>query len=77
MSRHPYDFISSIRITLQRLEEEFPSPQDQSVIAELKRILLLRLADLEFVGAAVASENAKEAKSRASLSLDEAGIDAA
>jgi len=45
---------------LQKLEENFPSLEDQRHVAELKRILLLRLADIEFVQAVVEREEAKE-----------------
>jgi hypothetical protein len=61
------DFLSCIRLTLRRLEEEFPAPEDQSVSAELKRIILLRIDDLEFVAAVVERENTKEAKPEATL----------
>ena len=39
----------------------FASEADQPRIAELKHILLLSIADLEFVGAAVEKANAEEA----------------
>ena len=47
------ELIQSLRTTLQKLEENFVSPEDQPRLEELKRVLLHRLADLEFVGAAV------------------------
>jgi len=47
---------------LQRVEETFASEEDQPRIAELKRTLLHRIADLEFVGAAVELADAKEAE---------------
>lgn len=60
MPRLPsYDSISSIRYTLQRLEENYPAPEDQSVIAELKRILLLRIAELESASATADTQKAK------------------
>jgi hypothetical protein len=62
-----HDFLSAVRLTLKRLEEEFPAPEDQSVIAELKRIILLRIADREFVAAAGERENAKEVKAELTL----------
>ena len=54
------ELIQSLRTTLQKLEENFASPEDQPRIGELKRILLHRIADLEFVGAAVELADAKE-----------------
>ena len=60
MSHRPLcDSISSIRVTLQRLEEEFPAPEDQPAIAKLKRTLLLRMAELEFASATADMEKAK------------------
>jgi hypothetical protein len=56
------ELIRSLRAVLQSVEETFASPADQSHITELKRILLLRIADLEFVGAAVEMANAEEAE---------------
>lgn len=41
------EFVQSLRVTLKRLEENFPLPEDQPVIAELKRFLLLRIAEVE------------------------------
>jgi hypothetical protein len=45
------ELIQSLRVTLQKLEENFASPEDQPVVAELKRILLLRIADIEAIDA--------------------------
>jgi hypothetical protein len=56
------ELIQSLRAALQKVEDTFVSPEDQPNIAELKRILIHRIADLEFVGAAVAMSNAEEAK---------------
>jgi hypothetical protein len=53
------EIIQSLRATLQKLEEGFASVEDQPVMAELKRILLLRIADMEFVTAAVEMVNAE------------------
>lgn len=65
MGRRPSsELIQSIRATLQRLEENIASPEDQPRIAELKRILLLRIADLEFVGAAVEKADADKPKQK-------------
>lgn len=41
------EVIQSLRVTLQKLEENFPAPEDQPVIEELRRLLLLRIAQLE------------------------------
>jgi hypothetical protein len=41
------ELIQSLRVTLQKLEENFASPEDHPPMAELKRILLLRIADLD------------------------------
>jgi len=35
---------------LQKIDENFPTPADEPVVAELKRLLLLRLAELESAG---------------------------
>lgn len=62
------ELIQSLRVTLQKLEENFASLEDQPVIAELKRILLLRIADIEAINAlqeAEASEVAPEPTARA------------
>jgi hypothetical protein len=56
------ELIQSLRATLQRLEENFATPEDQPILAELKRILLHRIADLEFVGAAVERASPEEAR---------------
>ena len=39
--------IESLRATLQTIDEDFPSQADELVVADLKRLLLLRLAELE------------------------------
>jgi hypothetical protein len=49
------EIIESLRVVLHRLEEEFAFPEDQPAMAELKRILLLRIADLEAVELALDS----------------------
>ena len=41
------ELIQSLRVTLQKIDEEFPLQADEPVVAELKRLLLLRLAELE------------------------------
>lgn len=45
--RFSSELIQSLRVTLQTIDEDFPSPADQPVVAELKRLLLLRLSELE------------------------------
>ena len=35
---------------MQKIDENFPTPADEPVVAELKRLLLLRLAELESAG---------------------------
>jgi hypothetical protein len=56
------ELIHSLRAVLQKVEETFASPEDQPTLSELKRILIHRIADLEFVGASVEMSNAEEAK---------------
>ena len=41
------ELMQSLRVTLQKIEEDFPSQADEPVVAALKRILLLRIAELE------------------------------
>jgi len=49
---HPAsELIESFRATLQKLEQDSASLDDQTDIAELKSILLNRIADLELVDA--------------------------
>ena len=67
--RPSFELVQSLRLTLQRLEEEFPSLEDQPVMAELKRILLLRIADIEFVGAAVHKANSEAAQHQDAVRL--------
>ena len=45
--RFSSELIQSLRVTLQKIEEDFPSQADEPVVAGLKRILLLRIAELE------------------------------
>lgn len=49
-------------LTSQKLEENFSSREDQPPTAERKRIVLDRIAHLQFVGAAVELADAKEAE---------------
>jgi hypothetical protein len=53
------ELIQSLRLTLQKIEENFASVEDEPNIAELKRILLLRIADIE------ATEALREAEASA------------
>jgi hypothetical protein len=50
----------SLRITVQRLEENFASPEDKLVVSELKRNMLLHIADFEALREAEASDAAPE-----------------
>jgi hypothetical protein len=51
--------MQSLRAVLQKLEENFSSLEDQPMFAELRRLILLRIADLESVGGAVEKANAE------------------
>ena len=42
--------IQFLRVTLQKIDEDFPSQADEPVVAELKRFLLLRVAEFESAG---------------------------
>ena len=64
------ELIQSLRSTLQKLEETCASPEDETLLAELKRILLLRIADLEFVGAAVEKGNSGAAEHQDAVRVD-------
>jgi hypothetical protein len=50
------ELIKGICATLQKLDEDFPSQADEPVVAELKRFLLLRIAELEAIESARANE---------------------
>jgi hypothetical protein len=39
--------LQSLRVTLPKIEEDFPSQADEPVVATLKRLLHLRIAELE------------------------------
>lgn len=58
--RAPKDTIESLRLTLQRLEQTSDAAQDPEARAELRRILLLRIANLEALEA-LKSGTAQEA----------------
>jgi hypothetical protein len=47
VSRPTLDTLESLRITLQKLEHSLDSMQDATAMAELKRSILLRIAELE------------------------------
>jgi hypothetical protein len=47
VSRPSLDTLESLRITLQKLEHGLDSMRDPTVMAELKRSILLRIAELE------------------------------
>jgi hypothetical protein len=49
--------IQSLRVTLQKIEEDIPSQADEPVVATLKRLLHLRIAELE---SAVSSSSVPE-----------------
>ncbi len=50
------ELIKGLCATLQKLDEDFPSQADEPVVAELKRFLLLRIAELEDIESAGANE---------------------
>ncbi len=47
VSRPTREVLEGLRLTLQKLEQNFDSVEDEPAMADLKRILLLRIADLE------------------------------
>lgn len=49
-SRLSSELLRSLRVTLQKIDEDFPSQTDELVVAALKRLLLLRVAELESAG---------------------------
>ena len=55
--RSSSELIQSLRITLQKLEESFASSEDESDMGELKRIILLRIADIEALQALEAASS--------------------
>lgn len=58
-SRPSCDTLRSLRITLQKLEQNSDGDEDASAMVELKRILLNRIAELEVVSA-LESEHPEE-----------------
>jgi hypothetical protein len=49
VTRFPYGLLESLRVTLQKLEHAVDPIQDAPVMAELKRKVVLRIAELEAV----------------------------
>ena len=47
--RQASELMQSLRAVLQKLEKNFSSLEDQPMFAELRRLILLHIADLEFV----------------------------
>jgi hypothetical protein len=47
--RFPYGLLESLRVTLQKLEHALDPIQDAPLMAELKRKVVLRIAELETV----------------------------
>jgi len=45
--RPSYDLLEALRLTLQKLEQGVHAVEDARVMAELKRMLVLRIAELE------------------------------
>ena len=70
------ELIQSLRATVQKIEENFASLDDLPQIAELKRIILLRIADFELVGAGVEMASAGEKSERKTLAETENGSQA-
>jgi hypothetical protein len=54
-------FVASLRASIANLETQTDSPADIAVVAEFKRILLLRIADLEAENESLAVEDSKVA----------------
>jgi hypothetical protein len=63
------ELIHSLRAVLQKVEETFASPEDQPTLSELKRILIHRIADLEFVGASVEMECRRSEASKCNTAI--------
>jgi hypothetical protein len=55
------ELMQSLRTVLQNLERNFSSLEDQPMFAELRRLILLHIADLESIGGAVEKAKAEEA----------------
>lgn len=51
------DLLVSLRATLQKLAENFRSAEDNPIMVELRRLLLLHIADLDNVEASQEREN--------------------
>ena len=57
--RPAFELMQSLRAVLQKLEKNFSSLEDQPMFAELRRLILLHIADLASVGGAVAKANSE------------------
>jgi len=65
VSHHPASgLMQSLRAELRKLEKNFSSLEDQPMFAELRRLILLHIADLESVGGAVEKADAGCSESR-------------
>jgi len=53
------DLVVSLRATLEELAENFRSAEDQPIMAELRRLLMLHIADLDDAEAPQEEENAQ------------------
>ena len=58
--RNSSEIIQCLRSTLRQLKEIYPCREDQPIRTELKRILLLRIAEFEPIGAGVKLSESKE-----------------
>jgi hypothetical protein len=70
--RTPQETVQSLRLTLQRLEQSADSSTNPDEVAELKQILLRRIADLEVLGVLESQSSASavsDRKSEASVDL--------
>jgi hypothetical protein len=47
MDSRPSELIQSLRVALQEVEQTLFSPEDAFTLAEIKRLILTRIADLE------------------------------
>jgi len=67
--RQASELMQSLRAVLQKLEKNFSSLEDQPMFAELRRLILLHIADLESVEGAVEKANAEEAGHQGAIRL--------
>jgi hypothetical protein len=61
VQRPSSDLIQNLRATLQKLAESFDAADNQPVMAKLKSLLLLRIADLECAEASQEKKNTEAA----------------